>query len=375
MGFKIVKMCLIYWILPVFFACLANGSAAQSETEKFKGYRLNQIQLIGSHNSYKTGMEPALLALISKMDSARASVFAYGHISLKEQLNMGLRNLELDVVHDPTGGRFTKPMAFEWMELSAITPQPYDNNKDLDKPGLKVLHVPDVDIRSEHLLFIDCLKELLQWSIQHPGHIPVTVTINAKDRSEKGLMPLLPFGAAALDSIDFEIKQVFPNDKLITPDLIRGKGKNLAHTILGKGWPLLENLSGRFLFVLDETGQKLLDYTRGHEALEGRVMFVNEADGSPNAAFMIINDPQKDGKRIKEMVEKGYMVRTRSDANTVEARAENYDRFKAAMLSGAQVITTDYYLPSTYFPSSFRIVFPTGGYIRANPVARPKKRP
>jgi Phosphoinositide phospholipase C, Ca2+-dependent len=364
-----------YYILLVRFwmiTCTICGpvfqAAAQGEVEKLKGIGLHQVQLIGSHNSYKPGIEPALYNIIYRMDSARAAALQYGHIPLKEQLNMGLRNLELDVVHDPVGGRYNKPMGLEWLQLSAVVAEPYDTAGDLNKPGLKVLHIPDVDFRSEHLLFTDCLKELLHWSEQNPGHLPVFVTINAKDGSEKGLTPLLPFGPSALDSIDLEIRQVFSSEKLITPDFIRGTYSSLAERILKTGWPAVEKLAGRFLFVLDETGQKRTDYKQGHPALKERVMFVNEPHGNTDAAVMIINDPVKEGASIKAMVSKGYLVRTRSDANTVEARLNNYNRFRAAMESGAQVITTDYYLPSKFFHSTYKVVFPGGGFVRRNPV-------
>jgi len=357
-----------FCLLSGTIACLGLQALAQAEVEKFTGLPLNKIQMIGSHNSYKPGIEPALFSIISKMDSARAAALQYGHIGLKEQLNMGLRNLELDVVHDPVGGRYNKPMGLEWLQLSAVVAEPYDTAGDLKKPGLKVLHVPDVDFRSEHLLFIDCLMALLEWSKQNPGHLPVIVTINAKDGFEKGLTPLLPFGPSALDSIDLEIRQIFSSEKLITPDFIRGTYSSLAERIFKNGWPALEKLAGRFLFVLDETGQKRTDYKHGHPALKERVMFVNEPDGNAEAAVMIINDPQKDGTLIGEMIRKGYLVRTRADANTVEARENNYQRFKAAIESGAQIITTDYYLPSKFFHSPYKVVFPGGGFVRKNPV-------
>jgi hypothetical protein len=37
------------------------------------------------------------------------------------------------------------------------------------------------------------------------------------------------------------------------------------------------------------------------------------------------------------------MVRTRSDAGTLEARKNDYTRFFAALTSNAQIISTDYY--------------------------------
>ena len=87
-------------------------------------------------------------------------------------------------------------------------------------------------------------------------------------------------------------------------------------------------------------------------------MFVNAPAGTPEAAFMVINDPVTDQDHIKKMVELGYIVRTRSDANTHEARTNDYSRFKAALSSGAQVISTDYYLPDTLFGTGFHIKLP-----------------
>lgn len=55
------------------------------------------------------------------------------------------------------------------------------------------------------------------------------------------------------------------------------------------------------------------------------------------------------------MVRRGFIVRTRADAGTIEALENDYSRWEAAQRSGAQIITTDYYLPSQTFPSSYQI--------------------
>ena len=44
--------------------CLNNAFAQQQEADAFTGLRMNQLQLVGSHNSYKPGIEPALWKLI-----------------------------------------------------------------------------------------------------------------------------------------------------------------------------------------------------------------------------------------------------------------------------------------------------------------------
>ena len=51
---------------------------------------------------------------------------------------------------------------------------------------------------------------------------------------------------------------------------------------------------------------------------------------------------------------------------TREARLNHYSMFEAAKERGAQVITTDYYLPSTLFPSTYQAIFKEGKYLRKN---------
>lgn len=73
-------------------------------------------------------------------------------------------------------------------------------------------------------------------------------------------------------------------------------------------------------------------------------MFVTVSEDHPAAAFFILNDPVAQETRIRNLVQQGFMVRTRADANTQEAHAGNLSRFEAAKRSGAQLISTDYYL-------------------------------
>ncbi|HVV07201.1 MAG TPA: Ca2+-dependent phosphoinositide-specific phospholipase C, partial [Puia sp.] len=67
---------------------------------------INKIQVIGSHNSYKKAIDPALFRMFQQRDSAGASSLDYEHIPLTEQLDMGLLNLELDCYVDEKGGRY-----------------------------------------------------------------------------------------------------------------------------------------------------------------------------------------------------------------------------------------------------------------------------
>lgn len=95
-------------------------------------------------------------------------------------------------------------------------------------------------------------------------------------------------------------------------------------------------------------------------------MFANAQPGTPEAAILIRNNPKQDS--IATLVIKGYIVRTRADADTREARLIDYTSFEAACRSGAQIITTDYYRKSTHFPSEYVISFKNGTYFRINPL-------
>src|SRR5690606_37821317 len=121
---------------------------------------INQIQVIGSHNSYKQAIDPVLFKVIKSTDSAAANSLDYSHIGMFEQLGMGLRNLEIDVYADEKGGRYAHPKSLEQVKGQAA----FDPNGEMNQPGFKVLHVPDLDFRSSALTFKSALQELKKWS-------------------------------------------------------------------------------------------------------------------------------------------------------------------------------------------------------------------
>ena len=54
------------------------------------------------------------------------------------------------------------------------------------------------------------------------------------------------------------------------------------------------------------------------------------------------NDPIGQEAEIRELVHDGFLVRTRADAGTVEARENTTRRRDLAIATGAQLISTDY---------------------------------
>lgn len=329
---------------------------------------INQIQVIGSHNSYKQAIDPALFNMFKKKDSVSASKIDYEHISIPEQLNMGLRNLEIDVYADSAGGRYAHPKGLDWAKGQPA----FDASGEMKKPGFKVLHIPELDFRSSVPTFVEALKVLRTWSEAHADHTPVFITLEAKDDSIKKPDFTLPelFTPKVFDELDKVILENLGKEHIILPDEVRGKYSSLEDAVLHQNWPKLSQAKGKFIFVLDATGKKRTTYILNHPSLKGRVMFANSDPGSPEAAFMIRNNPQD--KQIPELVKKGYIIRTRADNDTQQARKNDKSDFDAACNSGAQVITTDYYLKSTHFNSDYAVSFAGGKYCRANPLFKSK---
>jgi len=194
--------------------------------------------------------------------------------------------------------------------------------------------------------------------------------MNAKDEGieREGFTVPQKFTSSTFDSLDQEITTYLGKENVVTPDMVKGQYPTLENAVLHHSWPAVKNVKGKFLFVLDETGDKITAYIKGHPSLQGRVLFTNSLEHTPEAAIMILNNAKTDS--IQSMVKKGYIVRTRADADTREARNNDKSTFDAACKSGAQIITTDYYQKSTHFNSDYIISFPGNAYLRANPVVK-----
>ena len=293
--------------------------------------RMNDITAVGTHNSYKLPMPVETMEKLRKADPRIADALDYSHRPLAEQLDHGARQLEIDVNYDPHGGHYAKG----------------SSNPDLSKPGFKVLHIAGIDNATHCVLLTVCLRDVKAWSDAHPGHVPILLMFNAKE-AQNGLpggIDALPYDEAAYDALDAEIRSVLKPDKLIVPDDVQGGYPTLRDAVLANNWPTLENARGRFLFALDEPPAKVAIYRGKRKSLEGRVFFINTDEASPAAAYLTLNDPIAEGARIAAAVKAGYLVRTRADADTVRARANNTARREAALASGAQYVSTDYLWP------------------------------
>jgi len=328
---------------------------------------MNQLQAIGTHNSYKQAMPSEEWAAHHSRDPHGAEGLDYAHPALDVQLDRGARTLELDIYHDPQGGRYAHPLG-ALRKGYATSPWPAAIAADMDKPGFKVMHLADIDFRSSCQVFVDCLKIIRRWSLAHPQHVPIMLLLNAKDGHDgPAAVDPLPFTAAAFDAMDAEIRSVFAPNQLIVPDDVQGKRSTLREAVLAGQWPTLGEARGKMFFVLDEDRAKVAMYRGARHSLEGRVAFVNTDETSPAAAYLTLNDPLVEGERIRRDVDAGYMVRTRADADTREARRNDTSRRDAAFASGAQYVSTDYMVPDARF-GEYRVTLPEAAVARCTPL-------
>jgi hypothetical protein len=351
--------------------CLSFGELAMSAAS---GPRLNEIQVMGTHNSYHIAPEPAMLRLIEQGGKGRAAAIDYSHRPLWEQFAiLGVRQIELDVYADPKGGHYSEPRGRALVKAANLGQlEDHDPEGRLLKPGLKVFHVTDFDYRTTVYTFVDSLKEIRAWSDQNPRHVPITVLIEVKEGSGKiGMTPSVRFDSSQFDQIDDEIRSVFPTNQLITPDSIRGDFETLREAVLQRGWPDLDQVRGKILFTLDNGAPVRDQYLEGHDSLKGRVLFVSVDAMHSAAAFMKINNPVADQEKIRRAVKAGFIVRTRADSPTRHARENDVSQRELAFSSGAQFISTDYPEADVRF-STYDARIPGDLIARANPVSGDK---
>jgi hypothetical protein len=343
-----------------------NPAFAQTASAPLK---LNQIQVIGTHNSYHAGIAPNEVKIWQAKYPKAYLGLEYTHPALSVQLDGGVRQLELDVYADSKGGRYAHPSGPSMVAAAGLPADPpFDPDHIMDKPGFKVMHVQDVDYRSNCQPFIACLQEVRTWSKAHPDHIPVFILVETKQGAPKGLKLTVPepFTSATFDALDAEIRSVFSPSEIITPDDVRGDYPTLEAAVLAGNWPTLSSSRGKIVFLMDQRPVGPV-YLEGHPSLRGRVIFTNAAPGEPDAAFMERNDGPAD--EIAALVRKGYLIRTRTDSDTKEARTDDTSVRDAMIASGAQILSTDY--PANEparWAGHYAVALPGNAVARCNPI-------
>jgi hypothetical protein len=298
-----------------------NGKTPVPETPPKFDYplddvlRLQHIQTKSTHNSYH-------------IETANNTVqeWMYTHAPLDVQLGVqGVRHVELDI-------RFNASLEI-----------------------FEVYHLPILDEQTTCKKFTDCLSVLKKWSDAHRAHHALVIQIEMKDVVANDTAEMY------FDALHKEIRSVWPDNRLFTPDELQGNEATLRDAVKKNGWPTLGELRGQVLFTLDDAGTNRQFYMKNLTGLAGRILFPNASPTDPWAAIAILKDPLGDAAAIADAIAANMLVRT-----FVDGTQEQRD---AAMTNGVHFLTTDFPAPVDGMAYSFDL--PGGTPTRCNPITAP----
>lgn len=268
--------------------------------------KLNEMQMLATHNSYKkTGVPLGRLfvGLGDSFDEARA--LKYGYHQLTEQFESGIRSMEFDL--------------------------------RLRKDQFMLTHVPLVDNSSVAPNFSLALEEIKLFSEHNPDHIPIIILLEIKSD-----WMILDHALQTIETEDLEKLNTLLVDQLgnhlFQPNEMIQTGLTLKETIQTTGWPSVTSLLGKVVFVL-HPGSFTDMYYQMDTTLQTLPMFIGIDSNNTTkdyASFVVHNDPDIDA--IKALVDDNFIVRTRIDSNLVFED----QRYQDAISSGAQILTSDF---------------------------------
>ncbi len=315
-------------LLSSFVGCLGFDwfDDSDNEEETKTPLRINHVQMKGTHNSYHV-----------KPFGPTTRAYDYTHEPLDIQAEeFDVRQFEIDV----------------WWSVGQ---------------QLRVYHNQyDRGTTCETLQL--CLGVLLEWSNTSSNHVPLMIWIEPKEWTWEATDTTTVLDAQGiLEKIEEHINVVWPEDKIITPDDVRGEHQNLSTAVTTSGWPLLDESRGKAIFVLLGGGDLRDKYHSQFPNLEGATLFTMSVANTSEAAIFSNTNPVGDGDEIRTLVEAGYIVRSRAD-NALDGEADNNDttRRDAAIEIGAHTIATDY--PSQVDGIEYWVDLS----VRCNPVSAPK---
>lgn len=279
------------------------------------GVRINEIAVIGTHNSYQLLATPQK-RMLEKVRRFLSSGKKGGNADFEmdtytEQLELGVRNLEIDI-------------------------------ETVDRKGdvrFIVTHNPVTDNASSAYDFAKGLEEIALWSDNNPEHLPVYLLIEPKGKVPE-INNLKNFTVEYAEKLDGIIREVL-GDRLLTPERAMGDYKSLEEMRSADGWPTLKEAAGKIIVLLhpcDVTEEYIsIDTSISSQAMFPMLRFA-DADRDC-ASFILDNEPETAKENNKKTVgEKKLMVRTRAD---------NYPDFSEEKYAftdncGSHIITTDY---------------------------------
>ena len=279
------------------------------------GVKINEIAVIGTHNSYQMLPTPQ-----SRLHEKILKVLYNGNMGTKykfemdsytEQLEHGIRNLEIDI-------------------------EAVDKNGEI---SFVVSHEPIKDNTSSAYDFAEGLREIAMWSDHNPNHLPVYLLIEPKG-NVPSVCHMQNFSIEYAKELDKITREVL-GDRLMTPKKLMGNYETFEEMRTADGWPTLKEAAGKIIVLLHPC-DVTEDYINLDTSLSSQAIFpvlVFEDIERDCASFILDNEPEYAKENNKKTVdEKNLMVRTRADSYP------NFsdERYAFANECGSHIITTDY---------------------------------
>jgi len=280
-----------------------------------EGVKINEIAVMGTHNSYQ------LLGTLPKRALMKAlQIISFGAVENKAvfemdtftaQLEQGVRNLEIDI-------------------------EAVDDEGDI---SFIVTHDPILDNVSSAYNFAKGLEEIAMWSDNNPGHLPVYLLIEPKG-DVPSINNLKNFSLEYALELDKVLRQVL-GDRLFTPEQVMGEYESFEEMRKADGWPTLKQSTGKIAVLLHPCGVTQ-EYIDTDTSIGTQAMFPMLRFGDIDktyASFILDNDPGSATENNKKTVdENNLMVRTRAD----DYPDFSDERYNSADNCGSHIITTDY---------------------------------
>lgn len=348
-----------------------TGISAQ---QPFKNLKLNEVQHLGTHNSYHKYPDQAILDVSTLFDVdvggnpiSPSSAWEYEHSSLSEQLLSPsfVKHLEIDVYYDDTGIRYQNKTGLSLAGQLGV-PMPAVNPKTF-----RVMHVSDMDYNSNCDTLGECVEQVNSY-LSGPGldDLPLIVMIEYKDTKTQDPLTLgfaEPYSntGAALGELILQLKYMFGVNKIYKPsELIAAAGTNgtLQQAVMASGWPTLEALKGKVILVLQGDSAKSSYSATYSSNPDTDILFtLQDSCDHPLAAFVQFSGLFSDGSKtaaIQDCLSKNMMLRVQVDANTYEARTGDLNKFQFAKDNGIQMLSTDFlaeYNTSNQFNTNYGV--------------------
>jgi hypothetical protein len=120
--------------------------------------RMNQIQVVGTHNSYHREISYAERTVFEKFVPGFQNLY-YSHAKWADQFDhQAVRSGEIDLHSDTVGGLYAQPLIWKLSNLTNETIPWHDDN--MLKPGLKV---SDEEIFNPRRVSADCAYPIASW--------------------------------------------------------------------------------------------------------------------------------------------------------------------------------------------------------------------